>query len=209
MNISNLFDDCFFIIFDKLHLSEINNLLRTSKQFVNRKNIFGKYINKHYPKRRKLEDFFVRGMNGVQTHLMDNAFKLGHLPVVKYLHEEKGIKFSPDVMFHAVMNNHLKLIKYLRKNKYYYCPLEMINHAGQYGHFYIIKYFYELHKNQKVSWLLEETLLACENIMSSGYYFDRKILDDFYLEAKPPEKIYDEGELEQILISDYSDSPSL
>ena len=55
MNIFNLYDDVLFIIFSKLDLKNINNLLRTSKEFLNKKEDFRRYINRRFPKIRQLQ----------------------------------------------------------------------------------------------------------------------------------------------------------
>ncbi len=152
----NIVNDCFKIIFNELELISINNLLITSKDFVNKKENFKKYIELRFPKRLALMDWvpkiheFDMHFKEQQDELMYNAIKLGHLNIIKYIFREKSNKllscYNPNhhMMNIAIINGQLKIVKYFYKKGIRYCYENMINDAGENFHLNIIEYLYSM-----------------------------------------------------------------
>ncbi|KKL90543.1 hypothetical protein LCGC14_1903650 [marine sediment metagenome] len=163
MNIFNLYDDVLFIIFSKLDLKNINNLLRTSKEFLNKKEDFKKYINRRFKKRRQLQNWtlpdnyisptyerYLREklkyndpVNQARFLLWKKAIKLGHLDVVKYMHENpKSLIVNPkwwEISF-SIMRGQLEIIKYLIREKIQYPHEKMMRLARTFSNIDIIEF---------------------------------------------------------------------
>ncbi len=135
MNISNLYNDLFFIIFGKLNLSEINNLLRTSKQFINKKEDFKKYIDRRFPKRTQLQNWTC----------FESAINLGHFCIIKHLRKEYISWFQG--WLNVSMNaRNVSIHPHIRNSIFYRRNLEIyaLDLASYFGHLDIVKYFHYL-----------------------------------------------------------------
>ena len=83
--------------------------------------------------------------NGVESDFIcsSNAAENGHLHILKFLHEEKGVPINADTAYSAAKNGHTHCLKYLIEDKN--CPVNewACTWAAKQGHLECLRYLHE------------------------------------------------------------------